>query len=262
MTPAVPTCHGYELVNDLDFTDSDATGYQAAWDPVVQKAKAEAQRSQGWTPIGPNEANRFTGAFEGNGHVIKNLYINRTVTSSDNVGLFGFVADCTIQNVGLTGEHMLVNVSTSAFVEVGTLVGTFELYSGPRTIIRNCYSTGDVTVTSSNSENARVGGLVGAIGFDGPGLSRLLSNCHVAGDVTATGTGVIFVGGLVGFSQDHTTLEHCYTTGNVMGTAGSPGYTVVGGVLGDNNGSSTNFHYGMSLFGQGVSYGSKCRAKV
>ena len=42
----------YELMQDLDFTDTEATGYNPDWDPVVQKAKAEADRSAGWPPIG------------------------------------------------------------------------------------------------------------------------------------------------------------------------------------------------------------------
>ena len=41
-------CHGYELMSDLDFTDTTARRYREAWDPVVQGAKPAP--GAGWIP--------------------------------------------------------------------------------------------------------------------------------------------------------------------------------------------------------------------
>ena len=82
VTPSCPDgCMGYELRNDLDF--EDATSYAGsrneAW---VAPGSGGILNTLGWQPIGGT----FTAVFEGNGHTISNLYINRT---TDNVGLFG-----------------------------------------------------------------------------------------------------------------------------------------------------------------------------
>ena len=69
-------CTGYELRGDLDFNSDDSyrdITNKAAWTSGL-----------GWLPIG-DRLNFFTARFEGNGHTIANLYINRP---SDYVGLF------------------------------------------------------------------------------------------------------------------------------------------------------------------------------
>ena len=51
---------------------------------------AENNPVQGWQPIG-NSSSAFKGVFNGNGHIISNLWINRPDT--DYIGLFGYVSD-------------------------------------------------------------------------------------------------------------------------------------------------------------------------
>ena len=65
------TCIGYELMNNLDF-DEDGNG----------ERDDSYNQGSGWNPIGT-----FTATFQGNGHVIENLFINRPTTNG--VGLFG-----------------------------------------------------------------------------------------------------------------------------------------------------------------------------
>ena len=65
-------CKGYELMRDLDFSDDASyvsTANKMAW-----------TSGSGWPPIGT-----FAATFDGNGHTISKLMINR---SSDNMGLF------------------------------------------------------------------------------------------------------------------------------------------------------------------------------
>ena len=63
-----------------------------------------------------HDSTKFDTTFDGNGHVLKNLFINRP--DDDNVGLFSITRTASvIQNVGLTS----VNVTGRG--DVGALVG-------------------------------------------------------------------------------------------------------------------------------------------
>ena len=74
-------CRGYELTEDLDFTDSGATGYNVVW------TADDPAGGDGWAPIhGSSLDDGLNCVFEGNGREIRNLYIN--VSFSYN-GLFG-----------------------------------------------------------------------------------------------------------------------------------------------------------------------------
>ncbi|WP_353352625.1 hypothetical protein, partial [Oceaniserpentilla sp. 4NH20-0058] len=64
-------CHGYELVTDLDF-DTNHNG-------VVDTNDDYWNDGAGWLPIG-DSARYFTADFNGNGHVIRHLTINRPST--------------------------------------------------------------------------------------------------------------------------------------------------------------------------------------
>ncbi|MGI6587184.1 MAG: hypothetical protein ACOX2N_00015 [Peptococcia bacterium] len=52
----------------------------------------------GFLPIG-DSMNKFTGYFDGAGHTITGLYINRA--ERDNIGLFGCTEGGEIKNLGL-----------------------------------------------------------------------------------------------------------------------------------------------------------------
>ena len=94
---------GYELRNNLDFKNSSTnTGDFSIW---AEGSTASNPVTDGWEPIGDNSTtsndSRFTAIFEGNGHTISNLFINRS--STDYVGLFGYVKENTaeLRNIGL-----------------------------------------------------------------------------------------------------------------------------------------------------------------
>src|SRR5690606_18826435 len=92
----------YTLLNDIDLAEYLSVtggGYNGA---------------KGWDPIG-DAAHPFTGTFNGNGHVIRNLLIDRE--AEDYIGLFA-VASGTIQNIGLK------NVDITGKDTVGGLVGS------------------------------------------------------------------------------------------------------------------------------------------
>ena len=127
---------GYKLTKNLDFDQNASysnTSNKSGW-----------TSGSGWSPIG----GIFTGTFDGGGHTISNLHINR----SGYVGLFGRVNGATIQNVGIVNP----NVTGGRDADVGSLVGRQK-----NGTIRNCYVSGGST-TGDNRTN--VGGLVGGAG--------------------------------------------------------------------------------------------------
>ena len=199
-------CKGYELRNNLDFKNgsTDPTMY-SIW---AEGSTATGAVSEGWVPIGDNstasDATRFTATFEGNGHTISNLYINRP--STDNVGLFGALGTgSNVRNLGIEGG------SVTGGKNVGGLVG--RNFGGT---ISACYATGDATGSGSF-----VGGLAGA-------NSGAIRACYATGNATGTSK---WVGGLVGLSASSGTMSACYATGNASGTHR------VGGLVGQNEGA-------------------------
>ena len=115
----------YILANDVD------CNITRSWDG-----------GKGFTPIG-NDINSFSGLFDGNGHTISNLYINRS--TQDYVGLVGYTHNATIRNLGL------IDVNITGHNYVGALIGHLDNY----TTISNNYSTGQII------GNLDIGGLVG-----------------------------------------------------------------------------------------------------
>ncbi|MBV5329459.1 MAG: filamentous hemagglutinin N-terminal domain-containing protein [Chlorobium sp.] len=166
-------------------------------------------------PVG-NGGDTFTGTFDGQGHTITGLFIDRSAT--DFVALFGYADHATISNVGLVGG------SVSGHDMVGGLVGL------------NYYGTiSDAYTSSSVSGRDMVGGLVGS------NSNSPINNVYATGNVS--GTSVVSdssIGGLVGRNST-STVSNAYATGTVtgMGGTGGDGYTWVGGLVGSNGASST-----------------------
>ena len=164
---------GYKLTKNLDFTNDNSysnTSNKSGW-----------TGGSGWNPIGT-----FTGTFDGEGHTISNLLIDR----SGYVGLFGRVDGATIRNVGLVNP----NVTGGNDAEVGSLVGRQK-----NGTIRNCYVSGG---SSTGGKRTNVSGLVG--GQEG----GTISTCYVKGG-SSTGGANSDVGGLVGWHQ-RGTIRACY----------------------------------------------------
>ena len=164
---------------------------------------------EGWTPIG-SPSKSFTATFDGNGHVISKLYINRP-SSGSALGLFGQVDGAEIKNIGLEN----VNV-TGRELFIGGLLGL----GLNDTMITNCYATGSVTGTSY------LGGLLGR-----SAVSITITNCCSTGNVTGSGLGQC-VGGLLGLAKE-ATISNSYATGSVTGRMS------VGGLLGEGSSGAT-----------------------
>jgi hypothetical protein len=193
----------YVLANNLDSTTGDHPGL----------ASETANNGKGWEPIGTKNQ-PFTGSFNGTGCTITGLYINRP--EEDYVGLFGYVEEADIKNVGL------LEVDVTGRDETGALVGHNERGTVGNDLEKSysTYSTG--TVASYRS----AGGLVG-YNWDG-----IVSLCHSSAKVSHTSGECYRAGGLVGTNYGN--MFWCSYSGDVAGVH------EVGGMVGLNGGQVTS----------------------
>ncbi|MCK5271190.1 MAG: PASTA domain-containing protein [Sedimentisphaerales bacterium] len=155
----------------------------------------------------------FTGVFDGDGHVIRNLTIDATGDPNDYLGLFGKIDDpnTEVKNLGIEN----INI-TGGSDYLGGLCG----YNDEGTIT-NCYAAGSVT---GGSDSDYLGGLCGYNRYG------TITDCYATGSVTGSNC----LGGLCGYNYEGT-ITNCYATGSVSG------YSYLGGLCGGNyEGTITN----------------------
>ena len=241
---------GYVLMRDLNFKDDDSYSDASA----NKVAFGGTESGNGWLPVGPGtRTSAFSGTFNGGGHKISNLYINRTTAALRRLGLFG-VATGTIRNTGLEnakvtgGENTLIGglvgraqgsptisgcyasggtIEGGANVRVGGLVG----YQAGGTI-RGCYVSG---ATIEGGTNVRVGGLLGL-------QLGTISGCYVSGGTNMAGRGG-HVGGLVG-GQIRGTMRACYVNNSVSSASNGATSVMLGSLVGSQNGTVTACYAG------------------
>ena len=199
-------CTGYELITDLDF-DNNGNGAADAGD-------AYWNDGAGWEPM------ELGSTFDGGGHTLANLYINRA--NQDAVGLFGSPFQGRIQGVGL------ISADVTGRNEVGGLVG-----DGHGLHITDSYVTGTV------SGEDGIGGLIGD-SFQGT-----ITASYAAADVSGSGS----VGGLIGDSHTDA-ISNSYATGTVVGTEDE-----VGGLAGDSFSATITASYASGNVSGGGSVG-------
>ena len=78
-------CEGYELMADLDFFDTNEDGLVDTNDDTNGDGQVDAEdtaywdNGAGWEPLGSGTTG-FAATFDGNGHTIAHLYVNRGFT--------------------------------------------------------------------------------------------------------------------------------------------------------------------------------------
>ena len=212
--PAYPLSGAYSLTADID---ASAT---AAWND----AGTDETLLEGFNPIG-SYSTRCYATFEGNGHTISGLVINRP--STNYVGLFGYGSP-KVRNLKIGGavtgasyvgglfgysEGTASACSTSNRVSgTGTYVGGLIGYlrSGK---VADSYATGEIIGV------AYVGGFAGTVTVDGR-TDAGLSNCYSSGLVS----GGSYSGGLVG-GENSPVASGCYWDVQTSGWTTSPGGT-------------------------------------
>lgn len=169
-----------------------------------------------WTPL-----QKLYGTLDGQGHVIRNLYINST---NNNLGLIGFLqGGASVTGLGITGSVTCTN--NTRFAQAGGIVGNMQNNAS----ITRCYSA--VNVTS----NKYAGGIAG---FTATGA--VITDCYATGTIRSSSANECYLGGICGSGFSNTagaTLTNCYSIGDVTGTSGAASY--LGGLSPD----KTAAHY-------------------
>ena len=140
------TCTGYELTQDLDFdTDGDGSTHTSG---ASDSGDTYHNGGSGWNPIGPasapNDGTHFNAVFDGNGHSIHNLYVNRSRNYS---GLFAALrGGAVVRSLGLPNAHVRAGQGTVATL-AGNSAGRLEA----------------VWASGSAAGDTNVGGLAGVL---------------------------------------------------------------------------------------------------
>jgi hypothetical protein len=259
----------YVLMNDLDSTTA---GYEELAGPTANGGK-------GWEPIGttvsfPSDGDEqivgaypFVGTFDGQGHEIRDLFINRP--DENYVGLLRQVGEeGVVENVRVVSGTVTANRTVGGLVGSnsgtvnkcffsGNLIGS-QLVGGLVGATANWASVSNSYSNASVTGDQWVGGLVGA------NLAGTIRSCHATGSVVGenrigglvglnlganvTGsyfsgnvTGHEYVGGLVGYSSG--TVSSSYAGATVTG------YNDVGGLVGSNGDTVSNSYSGGNVIG-------------
>ena len=248
-----------------------------------------------WTPIGETVADLimggheyfvFSGNFDGNGYIIKNLTIGTETSpySGDVCGLFGAtsgtIEDVVLENVSINyvgGNHSsgygfrmggalvgysmgdIVNCtvigldmkagSDGSYVALNSIGGLVGIQDGGTTVSHS-------RVSGKIEESTKKGNVGGFVGTLAKGSSAKYCGADVSVEVTGNGRGIA-VGGFVGIGNgvtiDETLIENCYATGNITGAEYAGGF--VGNISGLNisncyaKGDVSNSFVGASFLG-------------
>ena len=145
----------YKLIADLDFSNVHFD-YEGGWWPIGE-----------WGS-GSGSADRFHGTFDGDGHTIKNFYVEKP-TGAHDMTFFGVVEGATIERV------IFENITFIGEGRMGMISGQTE-----KTTIRE---VGAINCTVKN-----IGTGVEAGGFVGPGSQVVIYDCYfVDGSIVCDG---------------------------------------------------------------------------
>lgn len=169
---------------------------------VLEKDIAlSCNKDNSFTPIGINSS--FEGTFDGNGHKISNLYVDR----ADKAGLFASVYGASIKN--LTVEGTVVGSSSNGTdTGVGGIVG----YSFSQILIENCVSNVNV---SSHCENT--GGICGYVNDE----DSVIRNCVNIGEIKSNSDKTGGISGNPGIVYNCANFGAVSGKSNVAGIAGN-----------------------------------------
>lgn len=183
------------------------SGYSNNFDGITLVLEKDialsCSKDNSFTPIGINSS--FEGTFDGNGHKISNLYVDR----ADRAGLFASVYGASIKNLTVEGTVVGSSSNGSDITGVGGIVG----YSFSQIVIENCVSNVNVSTSCENT-----GGICGYVND----ADSVIRNCVNIGEIKSDSdkTG--------GISGNPEIVYNCANFGTVSGksnVAGIAGYT-------------------------------------
>lgn len=163
-----------------------------------------------WVPIGNND-NEFKGTFDGNKQEITGLRIKEENVTNDNAyGLFGYIYEVIINNLGIKIETFTINGENNNYnqeVYVGGIAGLAD-----NSEISNCYVYGEVntTIEVKNISLCYIGGLIGDI--ERSDIS--LTNCYSMINIIAESNTYNNIGSIAGYIDG--TLSNSFATGSIV----------------------------------------------
>ena len=174
-----------------------------------------------WTPIKPNNTSYgYAGTFDGQGHTVKNLYVDNV----QGAGLFGQVTG-QIKNLTVEG-----NIYASTATHAGGIAGMLKENAGKTVLISNCVSKVNIAFTGT-SNYVYAGGIVGYCGANSDTSTNVIENCSYYGTITAENGSCI--GGILGaMINRNVTIKNSTNYGTITAKNN------VGGILGIHNESS------------------------
>jgi hypothetical protein len=218
------------------------------FDDVTVKLAADIDlKGHLWEPIGDYaDGFAFNGTFDGNGHAIEGLNVDRTLKSQPEildsarnfyVGFFGYLGpNGEIRDLAVSGTVMADNqqevAGAAAIAAVRTGVGGIAGFS--EGLIDGCTFSGRLVLLdrSNNAICSVMGGIAGVNGTRNAVRRGGIRNCRVS-NVEFAGAGAgenlpAVVGGIAG--RNHGGIEDCSAGGDWTALS------VLGGIAGDNCG--------------------------
>ena len=112
-----------------------------------------------YVPVGTTEGKSFMGSFDGDGHTISGIRINKP---DDMLGIFASVENGEVKNVTLSDSHIFGSYYIAGIVGIAI----------DNTLVTNCHVDSSVIIGVLSTDNQRVyhGGIVGA-----------MTNCTITG---------------------------------------------------------------------------------
>ncbi len=202
-----------------------------------------------WISIGDGAntaAGSFQGIFDGQNHVVYNLYSHEGTKSgnADNNlyrnGLFGSIYNATVKNLGIENAEIIIPADDSSTYGKGILADWVT-----NSNIQNCYTTG--SITGGSYIEKYIGGIAGFLGGNN-NISQCYSTATITGNYDgsgyeeSTGLGPMdfwdSLGGIIGASYTGSvTISDCWFGGAiVVNSIQAP----VGGIIGYGEGVSIN----------------------
>ena len=186
-----------------------------------------------WIPLAAGKGDKYySKIFDGQNHIIKNLYVNGDELSAinkeyaQNLGFVGVLGDGKVLNLVL--ENVDIQATTNAGtiitnqdnqISVGAVVGWMS--DKGTNVVDNCITSGTIKTTGKSQG---VGGIVGNA------KKGTISNCMSLVEIQTSGSKA-YVGGIIGITKTDVTVTSCVYAGPGLTNTGSEGS--VGGITGN-----------------------------
>lgn len=211
-----------------DEVNDGTTGVDLIGKYFKQTSNLDLVNISNWIPIGTS-TNNFVGNYDGNGYVIDHLTQS---SSSIGAGLFGYLVSqnvstvwfrTQIKNLGITNAY-ITNTNSNDSGILAAYINSADI------LIKNVFTTGTITATSSSS----TGGIVGMFNAGG-----IIENSYSSAIIS----GGNIVGGIVGYMAGQGSITDSFyagipSSGNAITASGN----WVGYITGYNSSSTSSIN--------------------